>query len=443
MMKKQVLLIATILIVLTFGCRKSDVDTVQPVALSVQVSYSAADSALGLSKSGVTVTITNLTSGQVNTANTDETGIATFASITPGNYSIAAAKNYTAEEFYAETAVTVTSNVAYNATESQTFNTNTMLSLTLVSGKIGDLVFKQIYYAGSNTSTGASFRDVFVEIYNNSNETIYLDSLYIGNTLSENSKVSAGAVSFDWTQSVGISNPNGGDLNDDYLYFRYLFMIPGSGKDHPLEPGKSIIIAQTALNHTASYTDNNGTVVSVTNPDLTVDLSAADFEAYLVEYKQAASAYRYDVNNPQVENLDVIYVNSGSDWVFDATGREDFVMFKSSAASSSWTTYPDPSVATVTSSTSYGLQVPSEGVIDAVEIITPLETNRIPKRLPVKFDAAGTYVTGGQYSSQSLIRKTVKTVDGRIILQDTNNSSNDFLTKSKADPSKTDASFEQ
>ncbi|MCH5715179.1 DUF4876 domain-containing protein [Niabella hibiscisoli] len=61
--------------------------------------------------------------------------------------------------------------------------------------------------------------------------------------------------------------------------------------------------------------------------------------------------------------------------------------------------------------------------------------------MPISLDATGAFVTGGQYSSQSLIRKITKTVDGRRILQDTNNSANDFETKTKADPSKLDASF--
>ena len=80
-------------------------------------------------------------------------------------------------------------------------------------------------------------------------------------------------------------------------------------------------------------------------------------------------------------------------------------------------------------------------MIDAVEIITPLETSRIPKRLPTSLDVAGTFVTGGQYSSQSLVRKTAKTLNGRIVLQDSNNSASDFFTKTKADPSKPESSF--
>ena len=451
-MKRHFFLFSLLLITVLFSCRKSDIDTVQTVSLTVEVGYTAEDSALGLSKANIPVKIANLVNGQEYTANTNNDGLAVFANIAPSNYTITVSNNFTPEAYLAATGIMVSDNVPFNATVTQSINENANVRLQLISGKIGDLVFKQIYYAGSNTSRGASFRDVFIEIYNNSNATIYLDSLYIGNTLSSNTKLSAGGTPYDWSKSPGMpSGPQ--NPNTDFLYFRYLFMIPGSGKQHPLEPGKSIVIAQTAMNHTAPYATNDvedgaAVIQGITDPTLTVDLSQADFETNLIDYKRAEytppasnptkefSAYKWDVDNPLVPNIEVIYVNSGNDWVMDALGREDFVMLKTNSTPTDWATFSAPG-----SATSLGLQVPSNGIIDAVEIITPLETNRVPKRLPVHLDAAGTFVTGGQYSSQSLIRKVLKTVEGRKILQDTNNSANDFVTKDKADPSKSEASF--
>ncbi|GAB3006547.1 DUF4876 domain-containing protein [Niabella terrae] len=456
-MNKQLLFFIITLITTITACRKSDIDTIQPISLSVQVSYTQEDSALGLSKENIPVKITNLISGQELTANTNEDGIAIFASIPPGNYTISASRNYTAEEFYNKTEIFVGTNVAYNGTESEAINQNANIKITLQSGKIGDLVFKQIYYAGSNTKTGAMFRDQFIEIYNNSNQTIYLDSLFIGSSFSENGSIASGNSSFDWAQAIGM--PGGiGNANNDYLYFRYLFMIPGSGKDHPLEPGQSIIIAQTALNHTQPFNGNDGKVISVTDPTLTVDLSTAEFEVNAVAYDEAQTdsntvfkPYKSDVDNPQVPNLNIIYMNTTNDWVMDSPGREDFIMFKSNSSFNTWLKYPDPTATEIKASTSYGIQVPVKvaapnetisDILDAVEVIRPVESQRAPKRLWNTLDATGTFVAGGQYSSQSLIRKTVKVIEGRRILQDTNNSQNDFQTKTKADPSKSVASFE-
>jgi hypothetical protein len=41
-------------------------------------------------------------------------------------------------------------------------------------------------------------------------------------------------------------------------------------------------------------------------------------------------------------------------------------------------------------------------------------------------DALYTYVPNGAYSSQSAIRKTETTINGRKVLKDTNNSAEDF-----------------
>jgi hypothetical protein len=441
------LYMAGIMAMLMASCKKDHEPAVHPIAITVQAAYSPDQAALGLSLKSIPVTISNNTNGQSYNAATDESGLASFASVVPGNYIVQATITFTAEQYQSVTGVPAAASVTFNASVNANIQSDQAIQLVLTPGRIGDLVFKQLYYAGSNTSTGASFRDEFAEIYNNSNDTIYLDSLYFGNTWSNNKTVASGAVTFDWSQSIGM--PAGiGDPSKDYIYARYLFMIPGSGNDHPLPPGQSIVIAQTALNHTQPYTDNAGNPQGITNPALTVDLSQADFETYLVDYKREKSAnpatftpYRWDLDNPSVPNVAVISVVSGNDWVFDAPGREDFFMFKTGENVSAWPSYPDPTVTAVTSTTNVYKQIPVKYVLDAVEIITPVAANRIPKRLPVSLDGAGTFVTGGQYSSQSLIRKTAKTLDGRVILQDTNNSANDFDTKQKADPSKSAASF--
>ncbi len=446
-MKKFLFYLVIVSLLFAAGCQKDDVPAVKPVALNVQVSYDTDQSSLNLSLQDIEVEISNVTNGQSYTAKTDANGLATFESVAPGNYVVTAARTFTAEEYSQASGISAAEDVTFNASENAGIQKSQTLQLTLIPGRIGNLVFKQLYYAGSDISTGAAFRDEFVEIYNNSNDTIYVDSLYFGNTLSNNKRVSDGATTFDWSQSVGM--PSGiGDPSKDYIYARYLFMIPGSGKDHPVAPGKSIIIAQTALDHTAPYKDNSGKVQGITDPAKTVDLSQADFETYLVDYNREKDEdpstfkpFRWDLDNPDVANVEVIWVASGKDWVLDATGREDFFMFKTNENVSTWPSYPDPTVTTVDNTTKMYKQIPVKYVIDAVEIIPPIPAKAIPKRLPVSLDGQGTFVAGGQYSSQSLIRKTTTTLNGRIILQDTNNSANDFDTKTKADPSKTAASF--
>ncbi|MFT4205167.1 MAG: DUF4876 domain-containing protein [Chitinophagaceae bacterium] len=446
--------IKTILTIVLLGfltsCSKHD-NEASAIDLSVTLSFAGDDQGLGLPLENATVTINNNTNGQSYSAKTNASGIATFSSIVPGNYSANATLTITAANYIALTGIPTEDDIQYNAsiTGTSIISANSTFAMTLEAGRIGDLVIKQFYYAGSNTSQGAGFRDEFVEIYNNSNDTIFLDSLYIGNTWANTNRLSTGAETFDWSQSIGM--PTGiGDASKDYLYFRYLFMIPGSGVDHPLAPGQSIVIAQTAINHAETYTDNSGRVQSIIDPTLTVDLSKADWETYLVDYNRTTAddpasytPYRWDLDNPLVPNITVFFVSSSNDWVFDATGREDLLIFKIPGDKpTTFPTYPAPNVTAVTSNTKTYMQIPASYIIDAVEIETPIPANRTPKRLPNVLDAGPTFVTGGQYSSQSLVRKTAKTLtSGRRVLQDTNNSEADFFTKTKADPSKTDASF--
>lgn len=63
----------------------------------------------------------------------------------------------------------------------------------------------------------------------------------------------------------------------------------------------------------------------------------------------------------------------------------------------------------------------------------------VPKDLPNDIDAGRATIMNaageiyGDYTSYSVVRKKKSTIGGRVILQDTNNSTNDFVTI-KANP---------
>lgn len=433
--------VLVISILLLFACKKKDV--VRSIALTAAVAYDASESALNLPKEGIQVKVTNLTNGQSYNATTDAEGKVMFESMAPGSYSITADRVFTPEQYQAATGISVAQPVSFNAASTETFTVDSKVQLVLAAGKIGDLVFKQIYYAGSNTSRGVSFRDQFIEIYNNSNKVIYADSLYFGNGYANMTPLTS-APAYDWTAAEGM--PAGINANDKFIYARFLFMIPGNGKQYPIEPGKSMIIACTALDHTQSFTGNDGKTYSVTDPSLTVNLSNADFETYLVDYWREQSTdpanykpYMWDVDNPSVTNAQVLWVVTGKEYLLDPLGRDDFFIFKTSESIDTWQNYPKPGESA--SAGKLYKQIPIKHIIDAVEVTQAVENRRSAKRIPVVLDGAPAFVTGGQYSSQSIVRKTLKIVNGRRILQDTNNSANDFFTKSKADPSKSESSF--
>lgn len=448
-MNRNLILMTLLLVSVVFGCKKSDNERVQPVTLNLTIQALEGD--ISFDVTNTTVKISNRTTSDVYNITGTTAGKVSFANITPGSYDVSAVLVVSAQEYSQKTGVFTEEDVTFNAAlERLDVSADTEKQLDLIIGKVGNWVFKQIYYAGSDPTKGAVFRDQFLEIYNNSNAVMYADSLYIGQVEGKNNNntgqyFQSGSNQYDWSQSLGMTVGTGLDANKDYIYANTVFMIPsdGTGKKYPVQPGQSIIIAATAIDHTNSYADNNGANVIITDPTLTVNLSKADFETNLINYL-GGTPYKFDIDNSNVPNLDVTYFVSGNDMVFDALGREAFILFKANQnlpAVKDLPAFATPDQRQITATTKKYLQIPVSYIDDAVEVMHPTESKRIPKRLPTTLEAVRTFVPGGQYSSQSLVRKTLKTVNGRRILKDTNNSSEDFGYLNKADVSKSSSSF--
>ncbi|PST83194.1 DUF4876 domain-containing protein [Pedobacter yulinensis] len=425
------------------ACKKDRSGDVQPVKLSVKLQVESNAVAYGFDVAKTKVTVQNIDNGQSFAAQADATGLVEIDNLMPGAYDIQASLTIAAAEYTQATGISTTQDIVYNASAKaqSLINLQNSLVLELQTGTIGDWVMKQIYYAGSNGRDGASFRDCFVEIYNNSNKVLYADSLCFGQAHGIPTKKTAidftkpyilPSGQFDWTKAVGMNNAR---ANSDYIYASSMFMIPGTGKQHPVQPGSSIIIAATALNHKGAYIGSTGTQITVRDPELTVDLSKADFEVYVGD-QPGVNPLNSDVNNPSVPNLTVI-LRGDRDLIFDATGRDSYFLVKTPQDVASFGKFAAPDITNVTASTKLYVQIPVSVVLDAVEVQPPLSDNQFPQRLQASLDAGFTFVSKGQYSSQSLIRKTARTVAGRRVLQDTNNSKNDFTELDRADPSKT------
>lgn len=441
---KKILLLLSVCSIVLLGCKKNEFQDMKPVQLNVAVGFDADLNNYNFSADQTLIKLINLDNGEIIEAKTNSDGMLYFPSLVPGTYDIQALLVMKAQAYSELTNIPTAEDVQFNAVlERQVLiENNTQLKLALKTGRIGDWVFKQIYYAGSNTTNGAGFRDQFIEIYNNSNELMYADSLYFGQVFGVNKAMSAidpsltyyqkDNLQYDWTKSIGMNNAK---ANSDYVYAKSLFMIPGTGKQYPVKPGESIIIAQNALNHQAPFIGHDGKTTTVKMPELTIDLSAADFEVYLgdlPDYKPLNS----DVNTP-APNVVIIERGANKDFLLDNLGRDAFIIFKSNINVGSFSSYPAPDEETVTHTTKTYMQIPAKLISDAVEIKANLLNNQVPKRLPNQLDASASNVTKGSYSSQSLIRKTAKTINGRRILLDTNNSATDFSVLDYPDVTKT------
>ena len=276
------------------------------------------------------------------------------------------------------------------------------INMDLVLAKnSGGFILKEIYYAGSKTPDAKSYAsDQFHEIYNNSNDTLFADGLCIG-----------------CLQQIA-SSPNvwlktDGTVMDELPIIFQAWMIPGTGKEHPVYPGKSLVIAQDGINH---ITDPNG------NPSSPANLANAQWESYVDNGK--------DLDAPGVPNLTLMYTTAPlmTDWSVNVNGYAT-IIFRLPTGTD-WQTYANnannfKTAPNSTATTKY-FMINKSNVVDAVELVYADETKRY-KRLPDTLDAGYTYLDAGSYSSKSVRRKANMIVGGRVIYKDTNNSTADFL----------------
>lgn len=381
----------------------------------------------------------NLSTGDVIKSTTDSEGKAVFQSVLPGSYELNANHHLSKIEYQ---------NIFGENPSSDMIDFNGVLQLIdirkthqsgileLSMGNYSPIVIKQIYYAGSDSVKGASIRDQFIELYNNSNEVQYADNLCIAQIEgSRSTKVSVFTQpngQYNWSLGQGQESNIGNKANTDFVYAITIFRINGSGKEHPIAPGKSIVVAATALNHQKPFKDLDGDEQSVIAPELTVDLSGADYEAYLGDYQKfnGEEPYFLDIQNPSVPDLGVDYFQYGRDMLFEPNGNQSFVLFRATKSEvSQWkkvSTPGNPNEGTY-------VRIPKKSVLDGVDLTLEMLSHSIPKKLPIDIDGGQTAVSLGAYSSQSIIRKTKEIINGRVILQDTNNSRYDFVSQ-KAEP---------
>src|SRR3989441_637963 len=110
----------------------------------------------------------------------------------------------------------------------------------------------------------------YVRLYNNSDSTIYLDGMIIGEGF---------AWQFDYPNfPCSLYQPYA--LDSLGFWARVFHQLPGSGQDYPLGPGETAVLATDAIDHRPLY-------------PIGLDLRQANFEFY---------AGQSDVDNPNVPN---------------------------------------------------------------------------------------------------------------------------------------------
>jgi hypothetical protein len=383
-----------LLISVTISCDSTD-DIPNLGNLEVQVTLASGLSDISLAD--IDVSITQTVDNSTLIMNTDLNGLATFSDIPVGTYTVIVAH---ATDDY------TLSGTANNIVIAKQETVATAVEVNAVN-QDGGLVIKEVYSAGSGFI--ALFKDAFVEIFNNSSETLYADGMYIANLFGE-----SGATGDTAVYSV---------LTDtDYVYTDVMSQIPGDGTDYAVEPGKSIVIALNAINF------KEGSA----NPDKELNNTDATLEHYSVDWLEAQGRFGnsfFDLDNPAVPNMTNIYIFEQTNFFRLSTAAASVVLVSSDA------TFDDSSIVDYTepgsTSTYKVMKISVDNVIDGVDILNNSGAADF-KRTPSTVDAGFTYVNADgaiSYTGLSSRRKVDEVATarfGRTILLDTNNSTVDF-----------------
>lgn len=390
-MNKYIYVFCLVTLSMLYSCMDSDTKVLRHLAVNLEFQ----EQFQNLPKGNVPVELINRMTGRRYIENTDVNGIAKFT-VESGIYNVSSVYNLNADTVF---------NGRFDDIVLAKDFPNEKIDLEMAYGKLSPLIFKEIYYTGSRTPANKTYyADQFHEIYNNSSEVQYLDGLCIG--VLQPSSFSP----TKWRDENGNIMPLS-PIN--FMAWR----IPGSGKEYPIQPGESIIIAQDGIDH---KDDPAG------NPNSPVNMGDADWETYF-------DLSGKDTDSPSVSNLIMMWTNIATmtDWLHSTSGSA-VILFRIPGDWEEFVNNSDNLMRQPGSSSSKEyLMIPKAFIYDAVECVKSETRNH--KRLSNDLDA-GYIFCSGTYVGESIRRKVVEVKNGRVIYQDTNNSTEDFVVQTTPTP---------
>ncbi|MBO7628233.1 MAG: DUF4876 domain-containing protein [Paludibacteraceae bacterium] len=178
---------------------------------------------------------------------------------------------------------------------------------TVANSSDYQFIFSELFFNGERNGGRMMHPDQFMVLYNPTDKVLYADGLAVGCTMQASCTEKE-----SWYDEF---------YGKNLVPVHGIIVIPGSGYDVPVKPHDKIVIAFTAINHTATEGKNpivkrdttfaaDGSVESVKvdtlgwdgyTYDNAIDLSGADYEIY------DPQVYTSDVDNPNVPNVKEIY----------------------------------------------------------------------------------------------------------------------------------------
>lgn len=276
-------------------------------------------------------------------------------------------------------------------------NTTTEIALNVYSAQDG-FVISEIFFTGTTTPDGFMYTDdQYIKIGNNSDTTMHADGI-------------AFIESFFTSDDKHDYQPN---IMDEAMTIVAIYVVPGTGRDVPVQPGEELLIALTAIDHRPI------------NPN-SFDLSKADFEIY-----DKCSHPEGDQDNPKVPNLVNWYANFEGTFVMHTRGVKSYALARPMVDMKTYMTkfrykfgYIFRQGDFVVPMDEREYFMPNSWIIDAVNLAVPTvhEWNLVSPTLDKGFTYCGHVDFDETRYNKSVIRKK----EGRKWI-DTNNSTEDFL----------------
>lgn len=264
-------------------------------------------------------------------------------------------------------------------------------------GKTSDILISKVYFTGTkyvvsgvskNYGAGNTAYDCYLEIYNNGEDTVSTENLYLASLDTES------------------TNPFA-DRKETYVYAKDIYRIPAK----KVAPGESIVIARQARNHLQA------------DPPVptSLDLSDADFETKGVKDPQSQGVPELPYVYHMLPTLDYLH--------FIIKGGFTYVLFTTPENPLNWAKVP-PNPARPT--TNLHIQVPVNTIIDGMDVVAYTAIPDLTKkRLPNSIDASYGMLPADSkdgYATVSLERKVLKGAgESKKTLTDVNNTGSDFV----------------
>ncbi len=257
-----------------------------------------------------------------------------------------------------------------------------------------DFIIEEVFFTGTLTPEGKQyFGDQYIKLYNNTDEVLYADGLLIADSR------------FLTTRKDEITP----SIMTEAFTVEGIVRIPGSGKQYPVKPGESIVIADQGVNHKELNTNS-------------IDLTSANFEIFYTEMKDG-------VDNPQVENA----INFDGRMIFHNKGFRSYVLARlpENVTAEAYLAdykynYEYPTQVRIMKRDAY--KIPNAWIVDAVNMSVASEFVWIVT--DASLDSGWTYCGKVDRDptryGKAVRRKVLQETSGKRLLKDTNNSAVDF-----------------